>query len=68
VIFEPFNVNIHLFQLINCIYFQAVENRALMYVYRYLETVEVQVLGVEISTGGLTESKVRSFEAFLTIY
>jgi hypothetical protein len=63
----------------NCIYLQAVENRALMYVYRNFETVEVvfffvtgletlQVLGVEMSTGGSTESNVRSFEAFLTIY
>jgi hypothetical protein len=42
------------------------------------ETVEVaffvngfetlQILGVEISTGDSTESNVRSFEAFLTIY
>jgi hypothetical protein len=31
-----------------------------------LETVQIQ--GVEISTGGSTESNVRSFKAFLTIY
>jgi hypothetical protein len=31
-----------------------------------LETL--QILGVEMSTGGSTESNVRSFEAFLTIY
>jgi hypothetical protein len=28
----------------------------------------LQILGVEMSTGGLTESNVRSFEAFLTTY
>jgi hypothetical protein len=28
----------------------------------------LQILGVEMSTGGSTESNVRSFEAFLTIY
>jgi hypothetical protein len=28
----------------------------------------LQVLGVEVSTGGSTESNVRSFEAFVTIY
>jgi hypothetical protein len=43
-----------------------------------IETVEVvffvtgletlQILGVEMSTGGSTQSNVRSFEAFLTIY
>jgi hypothetical protein len=43
-----------------------------------IETVEVaffvtvletlQILGVEMSTGGSTESNVGSFEAFLTIY
>jgi hypothetical protein len=42
-----------------------------------IETVEVtffvtgletlQILGVEVTTGGSTESNVRSFEAFLTI-
>jgi hypothetical protein len=31
-----------------------------------LETL--QILGVEMSTGGSTESNVRSFESFLTIY
>jgi hypothetical protein len=31
-----------------------------------LETLQIQ--GVEMSTGGSTESNVRSFEAFLTIY
>jgi hypothetical protein len=31
-----------------------------------LETL--QILGVEMSRGGSTESNVRSFEAFLTIY
>jgi hypothetical protein len=31
-----------------------------------LETV--QILGVEMSTGGSIESNVRSFEAFFTIY
>jgi hypothetical protein len=43
-----------------------------------IQTVEValfvtgvetlQILGVEMSTGGSTESNVRSFEAFLTTY
>jgi hypothetical protein len=43
-----------------------------------IETVEVaffvtgletlQILGGEMSTGGSTQSNVRSFEAFLTIY
>jgi hypothetical protein len=39
-----------------------------------IETVEVaffvtvQILGVEMSTGGSIESNVRSFEAFFTIY
>jgi hypothetical protein len=46
--------------------------------YISIETVEVaffvtelktlQILGVEMSTGDLTESNVRSFEALLTIY
>jgi hypothetical protein len=31
-----------------------------------LETL--QILGVEMSTGGSTELNVRSFEAFLTVY
>jgi hypothetical protein len=37
--------------------------------YFFLSGVEVlQVLGVEVATGGSTESNVRLFEAFLTIY
>jgi hypothetical protein len=35
----------------------------------FVSEVEIlQVLGLEVSTGGLTESSVRSFEAFVTIY
>jgi hypothetical protein len=35
----------------------------------FLSGVEVfQVLGVEVSRGGSTESNVRSFEAFVNIY
>jgi hypothetical protein len=46
--------------------------------YISIETVKVfffatefetlQILGIEMSTGGSTESNVRSFEAFFTIY
>jgi hypothetical protein len=44
-------------------YLQVVENPAFV---TGLETL--QILGVEISTDDSTESNVRSFKAFLTIY
>jgi hypothetical protein len=54
---------------LNEFYLQAVENRDFVYLHRDGSSVIFfQVLEVEVSIGGSTESNVKSFEAFVTIY
>jgi hypothetical protein len=56
----------------NILYLEAVENRGLLVSIAMVEVAffvtgleTLQILGVEMSTDGSTESNVRSFEVFL---